>query len=74
MIDLDDLYGPMEVDGDLSITLGTETRTERDMVSLSFDNTPGSSVDTLIYSFYACNARGVRESLQQCKEANHTRE
>ena len=33
MIDLDDFYGPMEVDGNLSITLGTETRTERDILS-----------------------------------------
>jgi hypothetical protein len=53
----------MEVDGDLSITLGTETRTDRDMVSLASTTPLSSSVDTLIYSFYACNARGVRESL-----------
>ena len=28
----------------------------------------------LRYSFYTCNVRGVRESLQQCKEADHAGE
>jgi hypothetical protein len=37
MIDSDDLYGPMKVDGDLSTTPGTETLADRDMVSLGFD-------------------------------------
>ena len=88
MVDSDDLYGPMEVDDDLSTALGTETLTYRDMMPPDFDNTPGSSADTLPieifehrkfsmglrYSFYTCNVRGVRESLQQCKEADHTGE
>ena len=47
MVDSDDLYGPMEVDDDLSTALDTETLADRDMVSLSFENTPDSSVDTL---------------------------
>jgi hypothetical protein len=47
MIDSDDLYGPTEVDGDLSTALGTETLADRDMVPLGFKNTLGSSVDTL---------------------------
>jgi hypothetical protein len=37
----------MEVDSDLSTALGTETLADRDMVPPGFDNTPGSSVDTL---------------------------
>ena len=41
MVDIDDSYGPMEVDDDLSTALGTETLADRDMVS------PGSSADTL---------------------------
>jgi hypothetical protein len=47
MIDSDDLYGPMEVGSDLSTALGTETLADRDLVSPSFDYTPGSSADTL---------------------------
>jgi hypothetical protein len=47
MIGSDDLYGPTEIDYDLSTTLGTETLADRDMVPLGFKNTPGSSVDTL---------------------------
>jgi hypothetical protein len=47
MIDLDDLYGPMEVGNDFSTALGTETLADRDMVSPSFDDTPGSSADAL---------------------------
>jgi hypothetical protein len=47
MIDSDDLYDLMEVGDDFSTTLGTETLADRDMMSLSFDDTPGSSVDTL---------------------------
>jgi hypothetical protein len=47
MVDSDDLYGPMEVDDDLSTALDTETLADRDMVPLGFKNTPGSSVDTL---------------------------
>jgi hypothetical protein len=47
MIDSDDLYGPMEVNDDLSTAPGTETLADRDVVSLSFDYTPGSSADTL---------------------------
>jgi hypothetical protein len=127
MVDSDDLYGPMEVDDDLSIALGAETLADRNMVPPGFDNTLGSSADTLPidifehrrflrversatlrsgqkvskiwdhgieyrlvarsamaiphnffmglrYSFYTCNVRGVRESLQQCKEADHTGE
>ena len=70
MVDSDDLYGPMEVDDDLSTALGTEILADRDMVTPpGFDNTMG-----LRYSFYTCNVRGVRESLQQCKEADHTGE
>jgi hypothetical protein len=45
MINSDDLYGPMEVGDDLSTALGTETLADRDMVSPSFDYTPGSSAD-----------------------------
>jgi hypothetical protein len=33
MVDSDDLYGPMEVDGDLSTAMGTETLADRDMVT-----------------------------------------
>ena len=40
MVDSDDLYGPMEVDDDLSTALGTETPADRDMVPPGFDNTP----------------------------------
>ena len=47
MIDSDDLYGPMEVGDDPSTVLGAETLADRDMVPPSFDNTPGSSEDTL---------------------------
>jgi hypothetical protein len=47
MIDSDDLYGLMEVGNDLSTALGTEILANRDMVSPSFDYTPGSSADTL---------------------------
>src|SRR5271170_6006219 len=47
MVDSDDLYGPMEVDDDLSTALGAETLADRDMVPPGFDNTPGSSADTL---------------------------
>ena len=37
----------MEVDDDLSTALGTETLADRDMVPPGFENTPGSSTDTL---------------------------
>jgi hypothetical protein len=47
MVDSDDLYGPMEIDDDLRTALATETLADRDMVPLGFENTPGSSVDTL---------------------------
>jgi hypothetical protein len=47
MVDSDDLYGQMEVDDDLSTPLGTEVLADRDMVSLGFNNTPGSSADIL---------------------------
>jgi hypothetical protein len=47
VIDSDDLNGPMEVVADLSTALGTETLADRDMVSPSFDYTPGSLADTL---------------------------
>ena len=48
MVDSDDLYGPMEVDDDLSTALGTETLADRDMVNPpGFDNTPGSSANNL---------------------------
>jgi hypothetical protein len=43
MIDSDDLYGPMEVDDDLSTALGTEALADRDMMPLGFENTLGSS-------------------------------
>ena len=33
MVGSDDLYGPMEVDDDLSTALGTETLADRDMVT-----------------------------------------
>jgi hypothetical protein len=69
--DLDDFYGPMEVDDDFDTALGTKTLTGRDIVPPGFDST---AADTLGYSFYTCNVRGVRESLQQCKEADHTGE
>jgi hypothetical protein len=42
MVDLDDLYGLMEVGGDLSTALGTEALADRDMMAPSFDYTPGS--------------------------------
>jgi len=85
MVDSDDLYGPMEVDDDLSTALGTETLADRDMVPPGFENTPADTLPIEIfehrrfsmglrYSFYTCNVRGVRESLQQCKEADHTGE
>jgi hypothetical protein len=35
MVDLDDLYGPMDVDDDLSTALGTEPLADRDMVPLA---------------------------------------
>ena len=42
MVDSDDLYGPMEVNDDLSTALGTETLADRDVVTpTGFDNTPG---------------------------------
>ena|SRR5207248_6254345 len=47
MVHSGDLYGPMEVGDDLGTTLGTETLADKEMVTPSFDNTPGSSVDTL---------------------------
>jgi hypothetical protein len=47
MVDSDDLYGPMEVDDDLSPALGAETLADKDMMPPSFDNTRGSSADTL---------------------------
>jgi hypothetical protein len=42
MVDSDDLYGPMEVDDDLSTALGAETLADRNMVPPGFDNTPGA--------------------------------
>jgi hypothetical protein len=71
MVDSDDLYGPMEVDDDLRTALGTETLADRDIVPPSFDNT---AAETLRYSCYTCHVRGVRESLQQRKEVDHTGE
>ena len=47
MVDSDDLYGPMEVDDNLSTPPGTETVADRDMVLPGFDNTLVSSADTL---------------------------
>ena len=47
MTDSDDLYSLIEIGDDLSIALGTEILTDRDMVSLSFNYTPGSSADAL---------------------------
>jgi hypothetical protein len=40
MVDSDDLYGPMEVDDDLSTALGTKTLADRDMVPPGFDKQP----------------------------------
>jgi hypothetical protein len=41
MVDSDDLYGPMEVDDDLSTAMGTETLADRDMVTpLASTQTP----------------------------------
>ena len=51
MVDSDDLYGPMEVDDDLSTALGTETLTDRDIVP-GFDNTPGFSASTLLIEIF----------------------
>ena len=47
MIDSDDLCSLTEVGDDLSTALGTETFTDKDLVSLGFDYTPGSSADAL---------------------------
>ena len=47
MVNSDDLYCPMEVGDDLGTALGTETLADRDMVPPGFNNTPGSSADTL---------------------------
>jgi hypothetical protein len=47
MISSDDLYSPIDVGDDPSTALGTETLTDRDVVSLSFDYTPDSSADAL---------------------------
>ena len=47
MVDSGDLYGVTEVGDDLSTALGTETLADRDMVPPDFDNTPGSSTDTM---------------------------
>ena len=41
MVDSDDLYGPMEVDDDLSTALGTETLADRDMVPPWLRQHPG---------------------------------
>ena len=54
MVDSGDLYGPMEVDDDLSTALGTETLADRDMVPPGFDNTTGSSADTLPIEIFEC--------------------
>ena len=46
MVDSDDLYGPLEVDDDLSTALGTETLADRDIVTpLASTTPPGSSAD-----------------------------
>ena len=47
MISSDDLYSPIDVGDDPSTALGTETLTDRDVVSLSFDYTPDFSADAL---------------------------
>ena len=39
MVDSDDLYGPMEVDGGLSTALDTEALADRDVVAPDFGNT-----------------------------------
>ena len=77
MVDSDDFYGPMEVSDDLSTALGTETLADRDIVLPSFDNSLGSSADTLPIEIFEHRRflrvdRGVRENLQQCKGADHT--
>jgi hypothetical protein len=47
MVDSDDFYGPMEVDDDLSTAMGTNPLQIETWYPPGFDNTPGSSVDTL---------------------------
>jgi hypothetical protein len=52
MIDSDDLCSLTEVCDDLSTALSTETFTDKDLVSLSFDYTPGSSADALLMEIF----------------------
>jgi hypothetical protein len=47
IVDSDDLYGPMEVDDDLSTALDTKTLIDRDVLRHGLDDTAGSSVETL---------------------------
>jgi hypothetical protein len=47
MVDSDNLYSLIEIDDGLSTALGTETLTDRNIIPLNFDNTPGSSADNL---------------------------
>jgi hypothetical protein len=47
MADSDDLYGPMKIDDGLSIVLGTEILTDRDILPFNFDNTSRSSANNL---------------------------
>jgi hypothetical protein len=47
MIDSDDLYGPMEVDDDLSTALDSKTLVDRDVVPFGLHNNLGSSADAL---------------------------
>ena len=72
MIDSDDLNGPMEVVTDLSTALGTEILADRDMMSPSFDYTPGSSADTLPIEIFE-HRRFLRVE-RSVKEADHTGE
>jgi hypothetical protein len=62
-----------------SALLSTETLADGDMVPLGFNNTLGSSADTLPIEFFEHRRflrvdRGVRENPQQCKGVDHTGE
>jgi hypothetical protein len=70
MIDSDDLYSLTEVGDDLSTALSTETFTDKDLVSLSFDYTPRFLGRYPTYR--DLRAPEVPESRAQCKEADHT--
>jgi hypothetical protein len=57
MTDSDELYTGMDVDDDLSSTMGTETLADRDLVPPGFNNTPrarteGSQIETFQHRRY----------------------